>query len=79
MAVDVIVYLEGFVDLAEERKRIEKAIEKNEKESAGLKGRLSNADFVRNAPPEVVEQGRATLAELAEKMTSLNEALKRLS
>lgn len=79
MAVDVIVYLEGFVDLAEERKRIEKAIEKNEKESAGLKGRLSNAEFVRNAPPEVVEQGRATLAELAEKMTSLNEALKRLS
>jgi valyl-tRNA synthetase len=79
MSVNVIVYLEGFVDLIEEKKRIEKAIEKNEKESSSLTGRLANAEFVRNAPPEVVEQGRAYLAELAEKMISLKESLARLS
>ncbi len=36
--VDVIVYLEGLVDLGEERKRIEKAIEKFQKDMNSLNG-----------------------------------------
>lgn len=76
--VEVIVYLEGLVDLGEERKRIEKAIEKFQKEMSGLNGRLSNENFVKNAPPEVVEQGRATLIELNSKIKTLEKSLERL-
>jgi valyl-tRNA synthetase len=77
-SVEVVVYLEGLVDLAEERKRIEKAIEKFQKEMSGLNSRLSNDNFVKNAPPEIVEQGRATLVELSSKITSLEQSLQRL-
>jgi valyl-tRNA synthetase len=78
-SVEVIVYLEGLVDLAEERKRIEKAIEKFQKEMSGLSGRLSNDNFVKNAPAEVVEQGRVTLTELSSKIKTLEKSLERLN
>jgi valyl-tRNA synthetase len=78
-SVDVIVYLEGLVDLAEERKRIEKSIEKFQKEMSGLHMRLSNDNFVKNAPQDVVEQGRAHLADLSSKIKTLELSLQRLN
>jgi valyl-tRNA synthetase len=77
--VDVIVYLEGVVDLGEERKRIEKAIEKFQKEISSLSARLSNDNFVKNAPPEVVDQGRVYLTELSTKIKTLQDSLVRLN
>jgi valyl-tRNA synthetase len=77
--VDVIVYLEGVVDLGEELKRIQKTIDKYQGEVTGLSGRLKNENFVKNAPPEVVEQGRATLVELDSKIKALLASLARLS
>ena len=44
-SVDVIVYLEGLVDLDEEKKRIQKSIEKFQKEMKSLEGRLNNDNF----------------------------------
>lgn len=76
--VDVVVYLEGFVDLAEEKKRLEKAIEANQKMAASINGKLANANFVKNAPPEVVEQDRAQLKELADKLVVLQQSIARL-
>jgi valyl-tRNA synthetase len=77
--VDVIVYLDGVVDLGEEKKRIEKAIEKSQKDMTSLNARLSNDNFVKNAPEEVVTQGRAQLAELSVKIKSLQDSLVRLN
>jgi valyl-tRNA synthetase len=77
--VDVIVYLDGVVDLGEERKRIEKAIEKFQKEMASLNARLSNDNFVKNAPAEVVDQGRSHLHELSTKIKTLQDSLVRLN
>ncbi|MEQ1665510.1 MAG: class I tRNA ligase family protein, partial [Bdellovibrionales bacterium] len=77
--VDVIVYLEGVVDLSEECKRISKAIEKFQKEMSGLSARLKNDNFTKNAPVEVVEQGRAQLIEIGSKIKALQENLERLS
>ena len=77
--VDVIVYLEGVVDLGEERKRIEKTIEKLQKEKSGIEGRLANENFVKNAPAEVVAEGRAHLSELSNKIQTLQDSLVRLS
>ena len=78
-SVEVIIYLEGLVDIAEEKKRISKSIEKLQKEIVGLSGRLSNDNFVKNAPPEVVEQGRAQLLDLSGKVKTLEQSLVRLS
>ncbi len=77
--VDVIVYLEGIVDLGEERKRIEKAIEKFQKDMTSLDARLKNDNFVKNAPEDVVVQGRAQLVELSTKIKSLQDSLIRLN
>ena len=77
--VDVIVPLEGLVDFEEEIKRLNKAIEKVQKEIISLTKRLDNKNFVENAPEEVVAQGRQQLADLKSKLVSMNESLTRLS
>ncbi len=77
--IDVIVYLEGVVDLGEERKRIEKTIEKLQKDKAAIEGRLANENFVKNAPAEVVAEGRVQLGELSNKIQTLQDSLVRLS
>ena len=77
--VDVAVLLEGLVDIDEEIKRIQKTLEKNQKDIASLERRLSDANFVKNAPEEVVVEGRANLENLKVQVKTLDAALKRLS
>lgn len=79
LGVDVVIYLEGFVDIAEEKKRVEKSIEKLKKELGGISQRLSNSSFVNNAPAEVVEQGKNQMAELSNKIKTMEESLSRLN
>jgi valyl-tRNA synthetase len=58
------VYLEvPESDIPALRTRLEKDIAKAEKEIQGLSGRLANANFVGKAPPEVVAECQANLAE----------------
>jgi valyl-tRNA synthetase len=78
LRVEVVVPLEGLVDIEEEIKRIQKNIEKVVKEKSQLSGRLQNKNFVRNAPDEVVAQGQEQLAELTRKEQALLESLQRL-
>jgi valyl-tRNA synthetase len=61
--LQVLLPLEGLVDLDALRGRLEKDIAKAEKEIAGLAGRLANPNFAGKAPPEVVAECRANLAE----------------
>lgn len=77
--VDVAVLLEGLVDIDEEIKRIQKTLEKNQKDISSLERRLSDANFVKNAPEEVVVEGRANLENLKAQVKTLEGALKRLS
>jgi len=61
------------VDLAAERNRLLKEIDKAEKEIAFLEGKLARPDFVERAPAEVVDRERARLAEqrrIREKLSS---------
>jgi valyl-tRNA synthetase len=70
---DVFVHLAGVVDLAAERSRLAKEVEKAEKEIAFLEGKLARPDFVERAPAEVVERERGRLAEqrrIREKLSS---------
>jgi valyl-tRNA synthetase len=73
--VKVVIPLEGLVDFDEEIKRIQKQIEKLEKDILGISGRLSNDNFVKNASEEVVENDKKTLEQSKEKLTSLKDAL----
>ncbi|MCP9930743.1 valine--tRNA ligase [Cyanobium sp. AMD-g] len=61
--LQVLLPLEGLVDLDALRARLEKDIAKATKEISGLAGRLANPNFAGKAPPEVVAECKANLAE----------------
>ncbi|MFM7640274.1 MAG: class I tRNA ligase family protein, partial [Cyanobium sp.] len=61
--LQVLLPIEGLVDLDALRGRLEKDIAKADKEIAGLSGRLANPNFAGKAPPEVVAECKANLAE----------------
>ncbi len=78
--LEVWLPLTGLVDLAEERRRLEKERGKVERDLAGSEAKLASAGFRAQAPPEVVEQvaGRVaaaqdTLRRLAESLDNLQE------
>jgi valyl-tRNA synthetase len=74
----VALPLEGMIDFAAERARLNKELEKIAKDMAGIDGRLNNPAFVAKAPPEVLVESRELKAQLEEKKAKVLEALKRL-
>lgn len=77
ISVKVIIPLEGLVDFEEEVKRINKLIEKLQKDITMLTGKLSNEKFIANADEDVVANDRALLAQSKIQIESLREALTR--
>lgn len=71
--------LAGIIDIAEEKARLHKTMDKLAKEIGGLKGRLNNPNFVASAPEDVVEEVRANLALREEEGAKLQLALNRLA
>jgi valyl-tRNA synthetase len=67
------------IDVAEEKARLEKVLEKLGKELGGLRGRLKNPKFVESAPEEIVEETRENLAAREEEEGKIRAALERLS
>ncbi len=74
----IVVPLEGVIDIASEKARLEKALEASAKEAKSLDGRLSNANFVERAAPEAVEKARADHAHHVAEIARLEAALARL-
>jgi valyl-tRNA synthetase len=75
----VAVPLEGLIDFAQERERLSREKEKLQKEAAKLDGQLNNADFVARAPAEKVEELRSRVADIAQRISVLDEMLEALS
>ena len=71
--------LEGIIDIAEEKARLQKSLDKLGKEIGGLKGRLNNPKFRASAPEEVVAEAEANLAARQEDADQLQAALDRLA
>jgi valyl-tRNA synthetase len=65
------VHLAGVLDLAAEAARIEKELARLDQDLAGIERKLANPEFVRKAPPEVVDKDRARADELREKRGKL--------
>ncbi|PLK23086.1 valine--tRNA ligase [Porphyrobacter sp. TH134] len=73
-----VIPLEGIVDIAGEKTRLEKALAASEKEAKSLGGRLANPAFAEKAKPEAVEKARADLAHHQGEVERLTAALARL-
>ena len=71
--------LSGLVDLAAERARLEKEMAKCDADIARVEHKLSNADFLKRAPEEVVEGEREKREEALSRKTKIAEALERLN
>jgi len=73
-----VIPLEGVIDIAAEKARLQKALAASQKEAKSLEGRLSNPAFVEKAKPEAVEKARADHAIHAAEAERLAAALARL-
>ncbi len=76
---EVLMPLDGLVDVAAERARLGKEIEKVRAELAKSEAKLGNASFVDRAPPAVVDQERQRLDEWRAKLAQLEEMLRSLN
>jgi valyl-tRNA synthetase len=72
------VPLAGLIDVNAERARLNKEMEKVQREITGLERKLSQASFVERAPKEVVEENRRRLADYQDQAAKLADGLKRL-
>lgn len=70
-SVEIVMPLEGLIDLDKERNRIISQIEEVERELKASKSKLANEGFVKKAPAEVVERERAKEQDLTEKLELL--------
>ncbi|MEB3332229.1 MAG: valine--tRNA ligase [Synechococcaceae cyanobacterium] len=77
--LQVLLPIEGLVDLDALRGRLEKDLAKAEKEIAGLTGRLANPNFADKAPAAVVAECRADLAEAKAQAELAQQRLAELS
>ena len=74
---EVIVLLTGAVDFKAELARLDKEIGKVDKDLMALNGKLSNENFVRRAPAELVESEKARQSDLADKKAKMQALQKR--
>jgi valyl-tRNA synthetase len=77
--VQVVIPLDGVVDIEAMRAKLEKSLSKVEAEAQSLKGRLSNANFVDKARPDVVQAARDALAEAEKQAEILRDRLRGLA
>jgi valyl-tRNA synthetase len=66
------------IDVAAEKMRLAKEAVRLEGELAKAQGKLSNEAFVAKAPPAVIEQERARIAQFGATLERLREQLRRL-
>ena len=74
----LLVPMKGLIDVDAERARLDKQMEKTRAELAKANGKLSNENFVNNAPEAVVIQERQRVAEFEKTITQLTEQLQKL-
>jgi len=77
-AIELRIPLEGLINFDEERKRLQKEIEKVKADLAFVRNKLGQETFIAKAPPQLVEKEKKREQELLSKQTELEGALKRL-
>ena len=77
--VPVFVSVADFIDVAAEKSRLEKEIDKIGKYIKAQEGKLSNEKFVSRAPEHIVTAEKAKLEEAKDTLAKLNEAFERIA
>jgi valyl-tRNA synthetase len=75
---EVAVPLEGLIDFEQERRRLQRELEKLQAEAAKLETQLGNPNFVERAPVERVNEVRARIAEIAQQSAQLQQTVENL-
>lgn len=75
IGIEVFVDLAGAADAAKEKSRLEKEIQELKKYAAGLESKLSNKEFVKNAPKEIVAKEKDKLNVAREKLKKVASQL----
>ena len=75
----VMIPLAGLIDLGAEKARLAKEISRIEVEIKKCEGKLGNANFVANAPAEVVVQERQRITDWNTTLTALREQAQKLA
>jgi len=76
--LSVLVPMAGLIDVAAEIERLTKQLTKAEQELAKTRVKLSNENFVKNAPPDVVTTERERQADFERQVNSNKAQLERL-
>jgi valyl-tRNA synthetase len=71
--LSVLIPMAGLIDKEAELARLTKAIEKIEKDTQKVRGKLSNENFVAKAPAAVIEKEKAKLADAESTLTKMRE------
>jgi valyl-tRNA synthetase len=74
----VLVPLAGLVDVRAEIERLDKQLTRARKDLDACRRKLDNADFVDNAPPEIVAKENARAVDLGQRIERLDLQLKRM-
>ena len=75
----VALPLAGFIDLAAEKARLEKELDKIGKDVGAIEARLKNPGFIAKAPEEVLEETRERRDSLMARRAKVEEAMGRLA
>jgi valyl-tRNA synthetase len=78
-ALEILVPMAGLIDPTAELDRLAKQQRKTEADLNKMEGKLSNGEFARNAPPEVVAKDRQRLAELRTEIGQLAAQIARVT
>ena len=76
--LSILVPMAGLIDAAAEAERLGKLLSKAEQELAKTRAKLSNDNFVRNAPPEIVKQERERESDFERQVNSRKAQLERI-
>jgi valyl-tRNA synthetase len=76
---EIYIPLEGIIDLDVERQRMDKELKRLEGLLTGLDRKLTNEQFIHNAPKDVVEKERAKKRNWSENISKLKEILSNIN
>ncbi len=76
--VQILLPLQGLIDIAPLKAKLNKSIAKLEKEIESLNNRLNKPGFINQAPPELIQATKDALIEAQKQLEILQERLNRL-
>jgi valyl-tRNA synthetase len=77
--LEILVPMAGLIEPTAELERLAKRLDKAQVDFNKLTAKLSNGDFAKNAPREVVAKDRSRLSELQTEMGQLNAQIARVN